>query len=150
MGIGSLLYKIVLSILAGGVIGIEREFKHKGAGLRTHMILCIGSMLTVLTSIYLFDIYRDSRLVDPTRIIAGLITGIGVLCAGTIMRGGSSVVGLTTAVTLWVVAGIGVAIGCSFYIPAILVAIVVCLVLVVGKKVENLIIHPENNNKEKE
>jgi putative Mg2+ transporter-C (MgtC) family protein len=125
----SLIFKIVLAVCAGGIIGLEREMKHKGAGLRTHIIICLGSMLAALTSLYLFDMYSYTNIVDPTRIIAGVVTGIGVLCAGTIMRGGETVIGLTTAATLWVISGIGVAIGAGFYVPAVLVTLTVYGVL---------------------
>lgn len=130
------IYKIIMSVLAGGVIGIDRELRHKGAGLRTHIIICLGSMLAVLTSNFLFDIHKEAYPVDPTRVVAGIITGIGVLCAGTIMRGSDSIIGLTTAATLWVTSGIGVAIGTGFYVPAVLVTLTVYGVLHGMKAIE--------------
>ena len=121
--------KILLTVILSGFIGAEREVRHKGAGLRTHILVGVGSALIVLTSFHVSDIYRNVTFVDPSRMIAGVITGIGFLCAGTIIRGGKEIVGLTTAATLWIVSGIGIAVGCEHYSAAIIVTVVVFLVL---------------------
>ncbi len=122
--------KVLLTALLSGLIGCEREVRHKGAGLRTHILVGVGSALIVLTSFHVSDVYRDVTFVDPSRMIAGVVTGIGFLCAGTIIRGGRQIVGLTTAATLWVVSGVGIAVGCEYYSAAIIVTLTVFFVLV--------------------
>jgi putative Mg2+ transporter-C (MgtC) family protein len=109
------ILRLMISLFLGGLIGLERQFHRRTAGLRTHILVCLGSCLIMLTSLYVFDIYKDKVALDPARIAAGVITGIGFLGAGTIIRSGEAVKGLTTAASLWLVAGIGLAIGCGFY-----------------------------------
>lgn len=110
-----IILRLVLSAALAGFIGFERQMHRRNAGLRTHMLVSLGSCLIMLTSLYLFDIYSSKVALDPARIAAGVITGIGFLGAGTIIRDTQGVRGLTTAASLWVVSGIGLAIGCGFY-----------------------------------
>ncbi len=132
--------KIILTVLLTGLIGFERELRNKGAGLRTHILVGVGSALIVLTSFYIFKLYQNVTIVDPTRMIAGVVTGIGFICAGTIIRGGDShISGLTTAATLWIVSGIGMAVGAGQYNAATVVAITVFFVLTVVRSFEKLI-----------
>jgi len=93
--------KLVLSLLFGGVVGFEREAHGRAAGLRTHILVCVGSCLIMLTSVYMFNAYKDMAACDPSRIAAGVVTGIGFLGAGTILRYRGSVIGLTTAASIW-------------------------------------------------
>ncbi len=104
------LVKILLAILAGGLIGIEREFRDKAAGFRTLIFICLGSAL--------FSILSAKLVVasDPTRIATGIVTGVGFLGAGVIMREGGRVTGLTTAATIWLTAAIGMGIGGGQYL----------------------------------
>lgn len=125
-----ILIKIFLTILLCGIIGAEREFRHKGAGLRTHILVGVGSTLIVLTSFYIYEMMKPQMIVDPTRLITGIVTGIGFLCGGTILRGESQVMGLTTAATLWIVSGIGMAVGVGQYLTASVVTGVVFFVLI--------------------
>jgi len=125
-----LLQKIVLTILLCSLIGYEREIRRKGAGIRTHVLVGVGSALIVLTSFFVYDIYKDVAIVDPTRMITGIVTGVGFLCAGAIIRGGNQVSGLTTAATLWIVSGIGMAVGAGQYMAAIVFTVVVFFVLI--------------------
>ena len=122
--------RIILTVFLSGLIGAEREIRHKGAGLRTHILVGVGSTLIVLTSFHVSDIYKNATFIDPTRMIAGVITGIGFLCAGTIIRGGKQIVGLTTAATLWIVSAVGIAVGCDHFDAAIITTIIVFLVLI--------------------
>ncbi len=123
-------FKIFLTVLLTGIIGAERFARHKGAGMRTHILIGVGSTLLVLTSYHVFAIYKDVGNTDPSRIIAAIVTGIGFLCAGTIIRSeGSTVVGLTTAASCWVAAGIGIAVGVGDYISATVTTVVVFWVL---------------------
>ena len=132
-----MLAKIVLSVVLSGAIGIEREIRHRGAGLRTHILVCLGSTLIMLTSLKVFDIYKNTNpTIDPARIAAGIVTGIGFLCAGTIIRYGEAVKGLTTAACLWIISGIGMAVGCGFYSAAISVTVLTLVVLILLRKFE--------------
>jgi putative Mg2+ transporter-C (MgtC) family protein len=123
------LLKIILTIVLSGLIGIERYLNHKGAGMRTHILLGVGSTLLVLTSYYVFDIYKSVNPGDPSRVIAAIVTGIGFLCAGAIIRTGDSVTGLTTSASLWIVACIGIAVGAGYWLPAVAVTFIVFWVL---------------------
>ena len=110
----TVMIRLCLSVLFGGMVGLERELHGRAAGLRTHIMVSLGSCLIMLTSLYVFAIYNKVASVDPSRIAAGVITGIGFLGAGTILRGGEGIRGLTTAASLWVVAAIGLAVGIGF------------------------------------
>jgi len=102
----------VVATLLGAVIGLERERHGRPAGLRTHILVALGSCLVMLLSIYGFPEGKEG---DPGRLAAQVVSGIGFLGAGTILRDGTSIRGLTTAASLWVVAGIGLAAGSGFY-----------------------------------
>ena len=135
----SVLLKVFITVFLCGALGFERELRNKVAGMRTHILVGLGSTLIVLTSMHVSDIYKSTIPADPTRMIAGIVTGIGFLCAGTIIRGGAHVSGLTTAATLWIVSGIGTAVGAGDYIDAIIVTLVVYIVLVWVRALEQKI-----------
>lgn len=105
--------RMVLAVVLGGFIGLEREKRSQAAGLRTHMLVSLGSALVMLISVYGFPVLdgRDKAQVDVARIAAQVVSGVGFLGAGTIIRNGTSVKGLTTAASLWVSAAIGLACG---------------------------------------
>lgn len=132
--------RLIFSVLLSGLIGLERQLHRRAAGLRTHILVCIGSTLIMLTSLYIFDIYKGVTAIDPARIAAGVITGIGFLGAGTIIRFGEEVRGLTTAASLWVAAGVGLAVGCGFYVAAFATTILVLLVLLILRRVEGTVL----------
>jgi len=132
-------FKVILSVALSSLIGYERGRRHKGAGLRTHILVGVGSTLIVLTSLYLFDKYKDVTVIDPTRMITGIVTGIGFLCAGTIIQAESRVRGLTTAAALWIVSCVGIAVGAGHYSAAVIVSIVVFFVLIGTHKFERTI-----------
>ena len=128
--------RLFLAAALGGIIGFEREKHNRGmAGFRTHILVSIGSSLIMLVSIYIFEIYAGKAPVDPARIAAGVVTGIGFLGAGTIIRSGESVKGLTTAASLWTVSGIGLAVGCGFYIAACATAVIAFAALYFLRKI---------------
>src|SRR5690348_4958804 len=112
-----ILLRLGIAAVLGGAIGAERELRERAAGLRTHAVVCVGSALFTLVSAYGF---AEFRVVDPTRIAAQIVSGIGFLGAGAIIRQGLSVRGLTTAATLWLVAAIGMASGAGYYDAAII------------------------------
>jgi putative Mg2+ transporter-C (MgtC) family protein len=116
------LLRIVIAAALTGAIGLERELRERAAGLRTHMLVGVGSALFTIVSAYAWADFRFSTpegiVFDPTRIAAQIVTGIGFLGAGAIIRQGLSVRGLTTAAGLWVVAAIGMAAGAGYYSAA--------------------------------
>ena len=116
---GQIYLRLTLSLVLGGLIGLERQLHRRTAGLRTHIMVCLGSCLIMLTSLYVFDIYINKVPLDPVRIASNIVTGVGFLGAGAIIRDSGGIKGLTTASSLWLVAGIGIAIGCGFYHAAI-------------------------------
>ncbi len=144
-----IMIRLVLSVVLGGIIGLERQLHRRTAGLRTHILVCLGSCLIMLTSLYVFDIYSSRVALDPARIAAGVITGIGFLGAGAIMRDKEGVRGLTTAASLWVVAGIGMAVGCGFRNAAIYTTILAFVALYLLRRVESVIFGPEERGGEK-
>ncbi len=121
--------RLLLTLVLSGLIGLERQVHRRDAGLRTHILVALGSCLIMLTSLYVFDIYKDKVSLDPVRIAAGVVTGIGFLGAGTIIRSPDGVKGLTTAASLWVAAGIGLAVGVGFNKIAVYTTILVLIVL---------------------
>ena len=120
-----ILLRLTVAAALGGAIGLERELRERQAGLRTHLVVCVGSALFTLVSAYAFA----SPRVDPTRIAAQIVSGIGFLGAGAIIRQGLSVRGLTTAATLWLVAAIGMASGAGYYDAAIIATLGALLTL---------------------
>lgn len=135
-----LTIRLLLSILFGGIIGIERESVNRPAGFRTHILVCVGSTLTMLVSLYIFELYEGRTSVDPARIAAQVVSGIGFLGAGTILREGATVRGLTTAASLWTVAAIGLAIGSGFYFAAGITTVLTFVTLISLSKFENYLI----------
>jgi putative Mg2+ transporter-C (MgtC) family protein len=131
LGWAEILLRVGLAAVLGGAIGFERELREREAGLRTHLLVSVGAALFTLVSAYAWADWQFSTeeglVFDPTRIAAQVVTGIGFLGAGAIIRQGLSVRGLTTAATLWVVAAIGMASGAGYYAAA---AITTVLVLV--------------------
>ena len=121
--------RLVLSCIMGGIIGYERQMRHKSAGLRTNMLVALGACLIMLLSQALYDNVEGKTNADPARLAAQVVSGIGFLGAGAIMKEGLTVTGLTTAATLWVVAGAGLAVGAGFYLGAGVTTGVVFLIL---------------------
>jgi putative Mg2+ transporter-C (MgtC) family protein len=121
-----MVLRLLLSAVLGGVIGFERERAKKPAGLRTHTLICLGACLFTVVSIYGFG-------GDVARVAAGVVTGIGFIGAGAIIRGGREgiIAGLTTAATIWSVAGIGLAAGAGLYLVAVVATLLILLVLII-------------------
>ncbi len=130
-----IVLRLVISCILGGLIGFERESLDRPAGLRTHILVCVGSTLMMIVSIYGFT-GNETVTKDPGRIAAQVVSGIGFLGAGTILREGLTVTGLTTAASLWVVAGIGLAIGGGLFFAGIAGTALVFLTLVFFGQVE--------------
>lgn len=122
-------FQLMLSCAIGSMIGLEREYKQRPAGLRTYALVCLGSTLIMVVSFDIFERYREFANFDPTRLGAQVVSGIGFLGAGTIIHNKTSVKGLTSAAGLWVVASIGLAIGSKMYVEAIGYFLVVFFIL---------------------
>lgn len=119
------IIKIFIAMLCGGIIGIEREFKDKPAGLRTNILVSTGSCLFVIFGLKMVEMYNE----DAGRILGPIITGIGFLGAGTIIRARGSVRGLTSAATIWVVAGVGMSAGLGLFFLALAISLMVLFIL---------------------
>ena len=121
--------RLIVACLLGGIIGYERESRNKSAGLRTHVLVCVGSCLIMILSENIYYNVQGLTNADPARLAAQVVSGIGFLGAGTIMKEGLSVKGLTTAASLWVVAGVGLAVGFGYYSGALITTGLVFLTL---------------------
>lgn len=133
------ILRLALAMLMGGLIGLERELINRPAGFRTHTLVCMGAALVMTTSEYLFHNYYQFVNLDPARLGAQVVSGIGFLGAGSIINDGHRVRGLTTAASLWVVACIGLAVGAGFYIGAISAFIMCYITLISLKRFEHVI-----------
>jgi putative Mg2+ transporter-C (MgtC) family protein len=124
ISLGEIAFRLVVAAALSGAVGLEREWRERAAGLRTHMLVGVGSALFTLVSAYGFNdfLVGGSSVVraDPSRIAAQIVTGIGFLGAGAILRQGLNVRGLTTAAGLWVVAAVGMAVGAGYYSAALI------------------------------
>jgi len=124
------ILRLFLSFAAGLVIGIERGRHKQVLSLRPHILIAVGSTLVMLISIYMPQVFGADKNYDPGRIAAQVVSGIGFLGAGAIIRMGVNVKGLTTATTIWVASAIGLAIGAGFYLAALVAVVVILLVLI--------------------
>lgn len=140
----SMILRLAAACVLGGIIGFEREHVHRPAGLRTHILVCVGSALVMVTSEFIYFRYSSHVNVDPARLGAQVISGIGFLGAGTIIKEGISVKGLTTAASLWAVSCVGIAVGIGFYSGAIIATVIIFLILVVIKKTQGKITMQKN------
>ena len=142
--------RLLLAVLFSGIIGLEREVSGRAAGLRTHILVCVGSTLIMLTASHLFDLYRGIASVDPGRFAAQVVSGIGFLGAGTIIQFHDSVRGLTTAASLWAAAGIGLAVGSGFYVGAVATTGIVLVVLLILSRFEQQIVRSKKKGQSPE
>lgn len=119
--------QVITALILGGLVGMDRETKLKAAGLKTNILICIGA--TLYTTISMLNTQHSTAMVDPNRVAAQIVSGIGFLGAGAIMQARGSVIGLTTAATIWVVAAIGYTIGAGYIFSATLFTLTVLVVL---------------------
>ena len=131
--------RLGLAVVFGGVVGFERESQNLPAGFRTHILVCVGAALIMLVSAYGFS-GSLAEATDRSRIAASVVTGIGFLGAGTILRQRGNIRGLTTAASIWVVSGIGLAVGIGFYFPALLATGLVLVSLLVLGRLDRVLI----------
>lgn len=139
-----LALKVGLSALLAGAIGAEREWVGKWAGLRTHMLIAVGSTLLTHVSVQIGMLYaQGSNAWDPGRIAAQIVSGIGFLGAGTIIQSRGAVHGLTTAAGLWVVSALGITVGAGLYGEAVLTTVVLLVILVGMVPIEKHFLNPD-------
>jgi len=139
-----LLLRLILACCLGGLIGYERQSRRKSAGLRTNVLVCLGSCLIMVLSESIYRQVEGLTNADPARLAAQVVSGIGFLGAGTIMKEGLTVKGLTTAACLWVVAGVGLAVGAGFYAGALFTSFLVFATLGILSRLDNWV-SPEKN-----
>ena len=138
------MFRLLFASFLSGLIGIEREVHGRAAGFRTHLLVGVATCLMMIVSEYFFRKYGDLSTsmavrTDPARVAAQIVVGIGFLGAGVIIKSGRMVHGLTTAACLWMVAGVGMAVGSGLYGPAVMVAMIALFNLVFLKQIERLI-----------
>jgi len=138
-----ILLRVLVAAVLGALVGWQREIHHQPAGLRTHIILVVGAALCMTLSIDVALQFRSTALNgDPGRIAAQIVSGIGFLGAGAIIREGFTVKGLTTATSLWTMAVVGMTVGLGYYITSVVVTLLIFVVLTVLNSVEKRYIHP--------
>lgn len=132
------IFRLILSVVLGGFIGWERELGNRFAGLRTHMLVCVGATLVMIVSQFGFDdvLRSDFVVLDPSRVAAQVVSGIGFLGAGTILFWKKTIRGLTTAASVWAVAAIGLAVGAGLYLISFSTTILLLLILAGLKPLE--------------
>ncbi len=133
------IFRLFLGLIAGGLIGLNREKFNRAAGFRTHILICMGSCLIMLISIYIPQVFLDFKSGDPGRIAGQVVAGIGFLGAGAIIKNGDQVKGLTTAASIWVSAAIGLAIGAGMLWIALASLILVLLALILLERLGRVI-----------
>ena len=136
MVLPDILLKVLIATICGAIIGYDREVKQKVAGLRTNILICVGCAIFTASSFFISDSLSN---IDPTRIIGQIITGIGFLGAGVIVKHDDKVVGVTTAAFIWVISAIGVLIGCGFLIMPIILSLGLLIISKLFEKVETYI-----------
>jgi len=130
------LPKILVATICGAIVGLERELKHKDAGLRTNILICVGSAIFTIGAIYITNKYNFS---DPSRIVSTIVTGVGFLGGGAIMRDKDKIVGLTTASFIWVISAIGILCGMGFTLMPIGLTLGMVAISYIFKKLNNFI-----------
>ena len=130
------IFKLIISLILGVIVGIERQTRRRDAGIRTFTLICVGSTVAMLVSIWIPQTYSSFQNGDPGRIAAQVLTGIGFLGAGAIIRGQGSIQGLTTAACIWMMAVIGLAVGAGMYLEAVLATVFTLFVLLIMEQLE--------------
>ena len=143
------LMRIGVVLVLAGMIGLQREKQHKPAGFRTHVMVGLGSALTMMTGIYMMELYPHLNI-DPARMSAQVISGIGFLGAGTILKEKGSIVGLTTASSIWLVGCMGLAVGIGFYAGAVAVSLISFISLTKIGKIPGKVGHKDKKDSDEE
>lgn len=135
----NIVYRLSVAAILGGMIGIERELHGKVAGFRTHALVALGAAVFTVTSVHIFEVYGSQVPVDPGRIAAQIVSGVGFLGAGAIIRSHTGIHGLTTAAGIWTAAAIGLACGLGYFNVAVSGTVIALVILIafswVGRKI---------------
>lgn len=151
LGWVDVLLRLCCALVVGAVIGLEREYTHRPAGLRTHMLVTLGACVVMITGQFIYTEYsKYGSNADPARLAAQVVSGVGFLGAGTIMREGVNVKGLTTAASLWAVACLGIAAGAGYYAIAIPGAVFVLASLTIFEYLQKALVRNPGNRREYE
>ena len=138
-----IITRLLFALVAGGIIGLERALHGREAGIRTHILVCVSATLLMLLMHYQWELvpreFLETVRADPSRMAQGIMTGIGFLGAGVILKEGLTVRGLTTAASIWMTASIGIVVGLGFYMPALFTTILTVMALSVFRWFENLV-----------
>lgn len=149
-GVWEIALRLACAMLVGLVIGTEREYTHRPAGMRTHILVALGACVVSITGEIIFHHYHLlGSTADPARLSAQVITGVGFLGAGTIMREGATVKGLTTAASLWAVACLGIAAGFGYYALAVFGMVFILITLTVFEALQRALLNPVRRSTEK-
>jgi putative Mg2+ transporter-C (MgtC) family protein len=137
----TVLLRLLVAVLAGGLVGLERSYHGRPAGFRTHTLVCVASSLLMLVTMYQDKWFGEAAIevvrIDPTRMAQGIMTGIGFLGAGVVMKSGLNVRGLTTAASIWITAAIGILAGIGFYSAVFIASILTLVTLTLFRKIES-------------
>ena len=134
-----IIMRLLIALIVGGLTGLERESSHQFAGFRTHILVSVGSCITSITSLSLFFQYNSYSNIDPARLSAQVLSGVGFLGAGAILKTSNGIRGLTTAAGIWATACIGIAVGYGYYILAISAWLFVMITLYILKNIDKMI-----------
>jgi len=146
---GEICLRLLCAMVVGLIIGTEREYTHRPAGMRTHILVALGSCAVMVTGQLIFSQYREyGAMPDPARLSAQVITGVGFLGAGTILREGANVKGLTTAASLWSVACLGIAAGAGYYTVALAGMIFIFVTLTIFEALQKAMLRGHNSHRE--
>lgn len=149
LDVWQVLIRLACALVIGLVIGLEREYTHRPAGMRTHILVSLGACAVMMTGQFIFAQYRAyGATSDPARLAAQVISGVGFLGAGTIMREGANVKGLTTAASLWAVACLGIAAGGGYYNIALPGMVFVFVALTIFEYLQRALVHPHSGTRE--
>ena len=149
LNISDIFFRFLCAMIVGLVIGIEREYTHRPAGMRTHILVALGACVVTVVGQLIFSQYSAfGASPDPARLSAQVISGVGFLGAGTIMREGANVKGLTTAASLWAVAGLGIAAGAGYYTVAIVGTVFMFITLTVFEFLQNVLVSPHSGSRD--
>ena len=133
-----IIMRLLIALIIGGLTGLERERSHQFAGFRTHILVSVGSCITSITSLSLFFEYSDYANIDPARLSAQVLSGIGFLGAGAILKTSNGIRGLTTAAGIWATACIGIAVGYGYYVLSISAWLFVMVTLYILKNIDKI------------
>lgn len=149
LGVWDICLRLLCAMIVGMVIGTEREYTHRPAGMRTHILVALGACVVMITGQLIFNQYKQyGSTADPARLAAQVISGVSFLGAGTIMREGANVKGLTTAASLWAVACLGIAAGGGYYVVALAGMVFIFITLTVFELLQKVLVSPHSGSRE--